>query len=119
MILPTIKEKKPKPKRDFMAGYKTYDTSEGFGSANQWKEAFEDRMNFCVLTVKDKEESKGLLGPLEDAFKTKDKATMKLAYSKLLHKYHPDIVGDSEINRRNTQLINERYCEMKTKLGIK
>ena len=114
-----MKDKKVKAKRDFMGGYKTYDTSNGFGSPAQWCEAFEQRMNFCVLTIKDKEESKGLLGPLEDAYKTGDKATIKAAYSKLLFMYYPDFAGDTEINRRNTQLINERYCEMKEKLGIK
>ena len=116
MILP-IKEKKVK--KPFMSGYKTYDTSSGFGNPEQWREAFGERMNFCVLTIKDKEESKGLLGPLEDAFKTKDAAILKKAYSKLLMQWHPDIVGTSDESNRNTQLIYEKYCEMKDKLGIK
>lgn len=30
-----------KPKRDFMGGYKTYDTSKGFGSADEWIRAAE------------------------------------------------------------------------------
>jgi DnaJ-domain-containing protein 1 len=33
-----------KPKRGFCDGYKTYDTSKGFGNAQAWKSAFYERM---------------------------------------------------------------------------
>ena len=36
--------KTTKPKKDFMSGYKTYDTSAGYGSPKQWRASFSDRM---------------------------------------------------------------------------
>jgi hypothetical protein len=33
-----------KKKSSFLSGYKTYDTSKGYGNANEWQEAFRARM---------------------------------------------------------------------------
>ena len=39
--------KSNKPKKGFCEGYKTYNpTTEGYGDANQWKEAFNQRMGY-------------------------------------------------------------------------
>ena len=37
---------KAKAKKGFLDGYKTYDTSNGFGDESQWKEAFNQRMGY-------------------------------------------------------------------------
>ena len=88
-------ERVKKPKKGFMDGYKTYDTSEGFGSPEQWKEAFEIRMNFCSLTLCDKQKNGDILTILHEAFKLKDKGSLQKAYHKLMKQYHPDLVGDN------------------------
>ena len=52
--------KTSKPKKDFMGGYKTYDTSNGFGSAKEWRSSFSERMS--------KEEAQEKFGFLMGAF---------------------------------------------------
>ncbi|ULT38720.1 hypothetical protein KRR40_26975 [Niabella defluvii] len=32
-------------KKGFLEGYKTYDTTDGFGHASQWRSAFRERMS--------------------------------------------------------------------------
>lgn len=108
--------KKKKPFVD-LSKYKTYDTSEGFGSVEQWKAAFEERMNFRTFTpIEKKQMSKGLCDMLYEA---PDYDTLKRLYRKEIVKYHPDIVGDSYDNKAKSQLLNDAYLEMKTKFGVK
>ena len=103
-----------KKKISFMDKYKTYDTSDGFGSPEQWKSAFEARMNFCITTVEYKETNKNVLSSLYEA---KDATTLRKVYFELIKQYHPDIhgVGEDGSNEKMSQLINDTYYELKEK----
>jgi len=105
-----IKEKKPK--KGFMEGYKTYDTSNGFGSVDDWKKAFEKRFNFVSITVEQKAEKEDILKPLYDA---KDFFELRKAYRELMMTHHPDKAGDTEENNIIAQLLNDTYFELKEK----
>lgn len=108
-----IKEKKPK--KGFMDCYtKTYDTSKGFGSPDEWRKAFEQRMNFgVVISIETKEQKKDILQPLYDA---KDFFELRKAYRELMFIYHPDVAGDTEDNKVISQLLNDTYFLLKSKL---
>lgn len=105
-----MKEKKPKKK--FGEGYKTYDISNGFGSVDQWREAFEKRMNYATITITQKEENKSILQPLFDA---KDIISLKTAYRNLMKQYHPDVNGNTEENNMISQMLNDTYFDLKEK----
>lgn len=105
--------KEKKPKKAFMEGYKTYDTTFGFGSPDEWKAAFEKRINFgVVITIEKKEQKKDILQPLYDA---KDFLELRKSYRELMLKYHPDKAGDTPENNIIAQLLNDTYFELKTK----
>lgn len=106
------KIKSKKPKKGFLDGYKTYDTSNGFGTPESWKEAFEQRMNYKTLTIEEKEENKGIVQSLYEA---KTAQELKLAYRELMKKYHPDIAGDTDENKTISQLLNDTYFDLKNK----
>lgn len=100
-----------------LSKYKTYDTSTGYGSPEQWRSAFEERMNYKVFTpVERKEKSKGLCDVLYEA---KSYEALRDTYYDLIKKHHPDIAGDTDINRTNSQLLNDTYLELKKNFGKK
>jgi hypothetical protein len=99
-----------KTKKGFLDGYKTYDTSNGHGSVKEWQSAFESRMNYKVLTIKECEENKSIIDILYDC---KDAKELQKTYHKLMMKYHPDICGDTEENKIISQLINDTYFKLK------
>lgn len=74
-------------KKGFMDGYKTYDTSDGYGDERQWKDAFNARMGF--------DEAKKILSN-EDPYSVLELvfgvtfAEIKKAFRKLAMKWHPD-----------------------------
>lgn len=89
----TLKE----ARRDFLAGYKIYDTSQGRGNAAEWRRAFKVRMS--------PEEAAAILGGDEprDILDLDEDATMseiKSAYRAACLKHHPDQGGDAEIFKR-------------------
>ena len=76
-------------KKRFLDGYKTYDTTNGFGNANQWKKAFQKRMTAkeAISLLKDVPESPySILGVNQNA---SDKE-IKHAYRQLIFQWHPD-----------------------------
>lgn len=76
-----------KPKKPFMAGYKTYDTSKGFGSPEQWRDSFQERMGLPKANeVLGKRSPWEILGLLKGATLLE----VKNAYRRLALEHHPD-----------------------------
>jgi hypothetical protein len=94
--------------------YKTYDTSKGFGSPKKWQAAFEQRMNFKVLTIEEKEENKGYTQLLEEATNKKD---LQKIYHKLMMIHHPDRNNSSAESKTIAQHINNVYLDLKEKFS--
>jgi DnaJ-class molecular chaperone len=93
--------------KGFMDGYKTYDTTEGYGSAWEWKRCFSQRMS--------KEEADETLGS-DDPYiilgvkRGATQAEIKSAFKKLAKMWHPDLnpqrVAEATIKM---QKINAAY----------
>lgn len=80
------------PKKPFMAGYKTYDTSEGFGSAAEWRENFKERLGVEAATkIVGKNTPRSIVGVDETCASWED---IKSAFRKAVMKHHPDRGGD-------------------------
>lgn len=76
-------------KKDFLEGYKTYDTSNGFGNPKKWREAFRQRMS--------KEEAKEIIEQADETpysilgiSEYASPSELKRAYRKMLMEWHPD-----------------------------
>jgi DnaJ-domain-containing protein 1 len=82
--------KTKKPKKGFLDGYKTYDTSSGFGSRDEWRYAFRERMSLDEAT-----EVLGDKDPLDilELHRGASMAEVKRAYRAACMKYHPDRPG--------------------------
>jgi len=75
--------------KDFMSGYKTYDTSKGYGSRSQWKKAFRERMTTeeARAIIEEQDSSPwSILGLHESATQSE----IKKAYRDLILQWHPD-----------------------------
>lgn len=75
--------------KGFLDGYKTYNTSKGFGHEKQWQNSFRERMS--------EEEAEEILSTHEqsaheilDVSKTATKSEIKKAFRKLIIEWHPD-----------------------------
>jgi DnaJ-domain-containing protein 1 len=76
-------------KKGFLDGYKTYDTSNGFGSSKKWREAFHQRMSSeeaKEILSKSSETPYGILGVTLNATMEE----IKKAYRRKLMEWHPD-----------------------------
>lgn len=107
-------EKKKKKLGVFDKGYQypQYDTSGGFGSAEQTQESFKQRMNFTTISTEYKEENKGFVQSLYDA---KNLAELKKAYRKLMMIHHPDKNQNSQESKEKSQHIIETFEELEKK----
>ena len=78
--------KSNKPKKGFCEGYKTYNpTTEGYGDANQWKEAFNQRMGYDeAVNVLGDDSAYSILGIMIGA----SLAEIKTQYRKMAMKWH-------------------------------
>ena len=78
-----------KVKKGILDGYKTYDTSDGFGNAQQWRDAFRERFSKQeaedILRGQDQTPYQ-ILGVTPGATKSE----IKKAYRKLIAQWHPD-----------------------------
>lgn len=78
-----------KKKRGFLDGYKTYDTTSGFGNPKMWQNAFRKRMTKEDAKALLKEQNKSpdsLLGIAPDATKEE----IRKAYHMRMMEWHPD-----------------------------
>ncbi len=100
-----------KKKLDF-SKYKTYDTSNGFGSPDEWISSFGKRMNYKIISPIEKEKEKGLCDTLNMA---KTYEELRNAYYDMIKKYHPDSNGDTEDNKTKSQILNDTFFELKKK----
>lgn len=79
--------KEPKAKKGFCDGYKTYDTSNGFGNKRKWQRVFNERIGAEEAKEELKEASPyDILGVSVNA--TQDE--IKKAYRLLMKEWHPD-----------------------------
>ncbi|MCS3801090.1 J domain-containing protein [Niastella sp. OAS944] len=75
--------------RGFLDGYKTYDTSKGFGNAKQWNNAFRERMSkedATAILQEQQETPWAILGVSTSA----TKAEIKKAFRLMIIQWHPD-----------------------------
>lgn len=107
-------ETKPKkPKKPFMAGYRTYDTSEGFGNPQEWVSSFYQRMGFDkAVEVLGEDDPLVILG-LNAAATWDD---VKKAYKKLFLFWHPDR-NKAENAEEMTKKINAAYEVLEQRYG--
>src|SRR6218665_250643 len=76
--------------KGFLEGYKTYDTSKGYGNPKQWQKAFDERMNKedAEAVLQGQQQSPHqILGLKADATAT----AIKKAFRKLITQWHPDL----------------------------
>ena len=80
---------KSSTKKGFTEGYKTYDTSHGFGNKHKWRKAFYQRMTGKEaehIISSQADTPCAILGVAENA----TEAEIKTAFRKLINFWHPD-----------------------------
>lgn len=82
-------------KRSFTEGYKTYDTSHGYGNRANWEQSFQQRLSgeeaAEILSAQHKT-PREILGVGAGA----TLAEIKKAFRKLIHQWHPDKNPDQQ-----------------------
>lgn len=100
-------------KKGFLDGYKTYDTSNGYGNASKWKNAFRKRMTIDEandILAQISESPHAILGVTINA----SFIEIKKAYRSKLHEWHPD-KNQHRIEEANTMIdkIVAAYTRLK------
>ncbi|MNJ95325.1 Chaperone protein DnaJ [compost metagenome] len=76
-------------KKGFLDGYKTYDTTDGFGNVKRWENSFKERMSkddaFQIL--KDTEETPYTILGVQQSSNIE---SIKKAFRMLMMEWHPD-----------------------------
>ena len=103
-------------KKEFMDGYKTYDTSDGFGNSNEWRKTFSKRMGSKEARKILEEENKTPEQILE--IDNKDWmfytfGALRRKYKEMIMKYHPDRGGATNMAQR----IIAAYTILKGRMG--
>ena len=76
-------------KNRFTDGYRTYDTSSGFGNKRQWRRVFEERMSDEeTVTILSRQEQTPYEILEVSAYATQDE--IKSAFKKKIMEWHPD-----------------------------
>lgn len=101
-------------KKGIMDGYKTYDTTNGYGNARKWQSTFSKRMTgeeAEEIIRESKETPYTILGITATA----TQAEIKAAYRKLIFQWHPDRNpgNETEANERSKKII-AAYTILKT-----
>ena len=93
---------KAKVKKGFLDGYKTYDTSNGYGDSSQWKDAFNQRMGYGeAKTILSNDDPHSILGLAVGASLDE----IKKAFRALAMKYHPDKNPDFDTTAKMQKII--------------
>lgn len=95
-------------------GYKTYDTSRGFGNRRMWQKAFNSRMTG--------EEAEAILGTQEQSPwdileipNDSSQEVIKAAFRRLIAKWHPDRNPQNvEMATEVSQMLIAAYTKLKT-----
>jgi len=98
-----------------LSKYKTYDTSNGFGSPEEWKANFSGRKEYFEFTMKNVDE----FSEKKELKQCKDLKELNKQFRKLMLFHHPDIAGDTKENTEKTQIIIAQYEKLKKKLNGK
>ena len=91
-----MRHKEPKPKKPFLSGYKTYDTSTGKGSRDQWRAAWQAMGAEEAAAVLQDEDPLAILGFSQRP----SKAELGKRFRELVQKHHPDKGGDAAMFKK-------------------
>ena len=85
-----MKQSTPKPKKGFMDGYKTYDTSRGHGSPSRWRQTMHERFTgeeATAILEAQTDTPEAILGIKPGA----SLVEIKSAFRQAMKKWHPDL----------------------------
>lgn len=103
-----------RPKRGFLDGYRTYDTSEGYGNPAQWRAAFRFRLGLDASR-----EAVGNESP-RDILCVSLSATwdeIVRAYRKLVKNVHPDLNPDKSADAHDFRRVQGAYEILEAEFG--